>query len=96
MTDEEIDKLSKLCRIACTQEEKQRLREQLSRILEYVDQLKKIDTTGIPPCNTVLPNVSSVMREDEIEGILSRDLFLANAPQHIGGLVRVPPVIQFE
>jgi aspartyl-tRNA(Asn)/glutamyl-tRNA(Gln) amidotransferase subunit C len=96
MTNEEIEKLSKLCRIACSDEEKDKLRNNLTKILSYVDQLKQIDTTGVPPCNTVLSELSSVMREDEVGETLSRDTFLDNAPAHVGGMIRVPPVIQFE
>ena len=96
MTNEEIEKLSKLCRIACTAEEKEKLRRNLSKILGYVDQLKQIDTEGVPPCNNVLEELSSVMREDKIEESLPREVFLANAPAHVGGMVRVPPVIQFD
>jgi len=96
MTNEDIEKLSKLCRIACSNEEKEKLRQNLSKILGYVDQLRQIDTTGIPPCNTVLSELSSVMREDEVGEPLSRDVFLSQAPAHVGGMIRVPPVIQFE
>jgi aspartyl-tRNA(Asn)/glutamyl-tRNA(Gln) amidotransferase subunit C len=96
MTNEEIEKLSKLCRIACTEEEKEKLRQNLSKILKYVDQLKEIDTTDLPPCNTVSKELYSVLRDDEAKETLPRDAFLANAPAHVGGMVRVPPVIQFD
>jgi aspartyl-tRNA(Asn)/glutamyl-tRNA(Gln) amidotransferase subunit C len=96
MTNEEIEKLSKLCRIACSEEEKEILRQNLSKVLGYIDQLKQIETNGIPPCNTVLKDLFSVLREDEVADTLSRETFLANAPQHVGGMVRVPPVIQFD
>jgi aspartyl-tRNA(Asn)/glutamyl-tRNA(Gln) amidotransferase subunit C len=35
------------------------------------------------------------MREDKVGETLPRELFLANAPSHVGGLIRVPPVIKF-
>lgn len=96
MTNEEIEKLSKLCRIACTEEEKEKLRQNLSKILKYVDQLKEIDTADVPPCNTVSKELYSVLRDDEAKETLSRDTFLANAPAHVGGMIRTPPVIQFD
>src|SRR5271169_2941396 len=95
LTEEEIDKLSHLCRIACSPEEKVNLRKDLSEILGYVDQLKQVDVEGIPPCNTVLENLPSMLREDEIGEPLSREAFLGNAPAHVGGMIRVPPVIKF-
>lgn len=96
MTNDEIEKLSQLCRIACSNDEKEKLRLKLSKVLDYVDQLRLIDTEGLPPCYTVLEGLANVLREDEVAEELSRETFLANAPAHVGGMIRVPPVIQFE
>lgn len=96
MNEEEFTKLSKLCRIACTEDEKKQFLTTLSSVLAYMEQLKEIETEGIPPCNTVLETVSNIMREDEVGDLLSRDLFLANAPSHVGGMIRVPPVLKQE
>jgi len=95
LTEEEIDKLSHLCRIACSAEEKAKLKANLSKILNYVDQLRQVDTKDVPPCNSVLEELKSVMRDDEPGDILPREVFLANAPAHVGGMIRVPPVIKF-
>ena len=95
LTEEEIDKLSRLCRIACSAEEKIKLRKNLSKILGYVDQLQQIDTKDAPPCNSVLEELHSIMREDEPGEGLPREVYLANAPAHVGGMIRVPPVIKF-
>ncbi|MBS3904240.1 MAG: Asp-tRNA(Asn)/Glu-tRNA(Gln) amidotransferase subunit GatC [Simkania sp.] len=95
LSEEDIEKLSHLCRIACTPEEKEKLRANLSKILGYVDQLKEIDTTGVPPCNSVLEGMTNPLREDESCDTMSREVFLANAPAHVGGMIRVPPVIKF-
>lgn len=96
MNEEEFTKLSKLCRIACTEEEKEQFLAALSSVLAYMEQLNEIETEGVPPCNTVLETVYNIMREDEVGALLSRDLFLANAPSHVGGMVRVPPVLKQE
>ncbi|MBI3236171.1 MAG: aspartyl/glutamyl-tRNA amidotransferase subunit C [Chlamydiales bacterium] len=42
----------------------------------------------------VLKGLRNVMRKDEVGTPLSREEFLANAPSHVGGMVRVPPVIK--
>ena len=93
--EKELEKLTKLCRIECTEEEKKALHHHLAKILQYIDQLNEVDTEGVEPCYRVLENLSNVMREDQIGETLSRELFLANAPAHTGGMVRVPPVIKF-
>lgn len=89
-----VEMLTKLSRIGCTEEEKESILQDLKNILSYVEQLQEIDTENVPPCNNVLEGLVNVMREDEVGHILPRDLFLGNAPSHIGGLVRVPPVIK--
>ncbi len=91
---ETIKKLTQLCRIDCTEEEQESLLKDLKQILEYIEQLQQIDTENVPPCNHVLEGMANVMREDEVGAVLDRETFLANAPSHIGGMIRVPPVIK--
>ncbi len=92
--EKELEKLAKLCHIACSEEEKKALHTQLTRILKYIDLLDEVDTAGVEPCYSVLETVSNVLREDKIGETLSKELFLANAPAHVGGMIRVPPVIK--
>ncbi len=92
--EKELNKLAKLCRIECTEDEKKALHAQLSHVLNYVEQLKEVDTEGVEPCLTVLKTLANVMREDEVGETLPRETFLANAPAHVGGMIRVPPVIK--
>jgi aspartyl-tRNA(Asn)/glutamyl-tRNA(Gln) amidotransferase subunit C len=92
--EKEFSKLTKLCRIECSQEEKEKLFANVSRILSYVAQLDELDTQNVMPCNHVIETMSNVMREDEIGETLSREEFLANAPSHVGGMIKVPSVIK--
>lgn len=91
---ETIKTLTRLCRIDCTEEEQNDLLKDLAKILEYIEQLQEIDTENVPPCSQVLENMCNVTREDVVGELLDRELFLANAPSHIGGMIRVPPVIK--
>jgi aspartyl-tRNA(Asn)/glutamyl-tRNA(Gln) amidotransferase subunit C len=86
--------LSKLCRISLTEEEMDNLLVDLQKIIAYVEQLQEIDTSNVAACTTVLEGMSNHMREDEIGECLSREEFLKNAPAHVGGMIRVPPVIK--
>jgi aspartyl-tRNA(Asn)/glutamyl-tRNA(Gln) amidotransferase subunit C len=92
--ERELDKLAKLCRIACTKDEKKALQKHLASVIKYMDLLNEVPTEGVDPCNSVLATLSNVMREDEAGEPLSRDAFLSNAPSHVGGMIRVPPVIK--
>ncbi|MDF2550128.1 MAG: gatC [Chlamydiales bacterium] len=90
-----IQELAKLCRISCDEEEQDALLEDLKEILGYIDQLKEIDTEQIAPCNQVIEDLVNVERQDLIlPSDLSKELFLAQAPEHIAGMVRVPTVIK--
>ncbi|WP_068468113.1 Asp-tRNA(Asn)/Glu-tRNA(Gln) amidotransferase subunit GatC [Candidatus Protochlamydia phocaeensis] len=91
---ETIKKLTRLCRIDCTEEEQESLLKDLKKILDYIEQLQEIDTENVQPCNHVLDDIANVMREDAVGEVLDREVFLANAPSHIGGMIRVPPVIK--
>lgn len=88
-----IKKLTELCRVDCTKEEQEAILFDLQRILQYIEQLQEIDTTGVAPCNHVLEMIN-VMREDIVGEVLDREVFLNNAPSHIGGMIKVPPVLK--
>jgi len=90
-----LDHLKKLCKLECSPEEDQNILESLTRILEYITQLDGIDTDNVKPCRYVLQGMmKNQMRDDEVKDLLSREQFLANAPDQIGGMIRVPPVMK--
>jgi aspartyl-tRNA(Asn)/glutamyl-tRNA(Gln) amidotransferase subunit C len=89
-----IKYLTQLSRIDCTEDEQEMLLKDLRSILDYFEQLEEIDTENVMPCNHVLEGTVNVMRDDVVGQTLPRELFLANAPSQIGGMIRVPPVIK--
>ena len=93
LTLEEVEHIADLARLRLTDEEKERYRQQLSAILEYVAQLQALDTSGIPPTSSVLPP-RSVLRPDEPRPGLSTRSMLSNAPQVESDQFRVPPVLE--
>jgi aspartyl-tRNA(Asn)/glutamyl-tRNA(Gln) amidotransferase subunit C len=88
---EEVLHVAKLARLALTEEEVERFREQLSAILEAVGKVSELDLEGVPPTSHPLDLVN-VFAEDEPRPSLSRDEALANAPDAEGGFFGVPPV----
>ncbi len=89
-----IQNLIQLCRIDCSKEEQERLLEDLKKIISYIEQLQELDTENVLPCNHVLEEMANVMRNDVTGETMPREVFLANAPSQIGGMIRVPPVIK--
>lgn len=93
LDEESVKKLSELCRIDCTDEERKTILKNLEDILSYIDQLNEVNTDNVTPCNHVLADIANVMRDDIAGKPMPREVFLANAPAHTGGMIRVPPVI---
>ncbi len=92
-----IKRLAKLCRIACSEEQEDALLHDMQKIIGYVEQLSEINTDAIVPCNYVASTLSQTPFRADVPGqTLSRDEFLKNAPAHIGGMIRVPPVLRQE
>lgn len=91
-----LENLKKLCRIECSAEEDLDILQSLTRVLGYVEQLNEVDTTGVASCNYVLQAMlKNPMRDDEVVNFsFSREEFLHNAPDQIGGMIRVPPVMK--
>lgn len=93
MDQENLKHLAELCRIEIDDMQAESLAKDLEKILHYVDQLTEVDTEGVEPCHIVHEAFTSSMREDETDQTLDREEFLNNSPSHIGGMIRVPPVI---
>jgi aspartyl-tRNA(Asn)/glutamyl-tRNA(Gln) amidotransferase subunit C len=92
-----LENLEKLCRIKCTEDENVEILKDLKKILDYIEELEEVDTEGVKPCNSVLGKIAqNVFREDEIGQTLSREEFLENAPDKIGGMIRVPAIFKSE
>ena len=78
-----------------TEEERARLREQLSSILGYMEILDELDTSAILPTAQVI-ETSTVMRLDEPRASLDRSLALLNAPDAEDGCFKVDAVLENE
>lgn len=94
LTIPEIEHIAKLSRLELTDEEKRHYCEQLSSILDYVEQLSEVDTENVEPTANVT-GLSNVMREDEIEesGVQYSDIE-KNAPEFKDGSFVVPGVFE--
>lgn len=93
LTNEEVTHISKLSRLALTEDEAGIYADQLSKIIEYVELLGSLDTANIEPTSHVMP-INNVMSED-LPGIsLSREDALRNAPDSDGKFYRVPKIIE--
>lgn len=95
-SEEDTRSLEKLTRIRLSDDEKAVLVKNLQSILDLLDKLQSIQTDGIEPTYHVLDFMKAPLREDSPKRLLSREAFLENAQAHVGGMIRVPPVIKDE
>jgi len=92
VNDELIDNLSKLARLEFNATEKEEIKNDLQKMISFIDKLNELDTTGVEPLLHISENVN-VLREDEVKENISRDEALKNAPLHDEQFFKVPKVI---
>ncbi len=90
---EQVRHIGFLIRLDLTDDEVDMFSEQLSSIVDYFDRLAEVDVTEVPPYRQP-QTARAQLREDEVRPTMSREDFLANAPQQSGGYVKVPVVIE--
>jgi len=93
LTLEDVSRIAHLARIALSQAELARTRDELNGILDFVAQLQAVDTTGIAPMAHAV-DVVQRLREDRVTEADRRDAFLALAPEAEAGLYLVPKVVE--
>ncbi|MCH9632558.1 MAG: Glutamyl-tRNA(Gln) amidotransferase subunit C [Chlamydiae bacterium] len=96
LSDDTIEHLARLSRISVTEADKKILYQDLNRIVDFIDLLEQVDTEGVATCDFVHKHHKHLLREDKVKDMLPRDEFLKNAPDHMGGMVKVPPIIKKE
>jgi aspartyl-tRNA(Asn)/glutamyl-tRNA(Gln) amidotransferase subunit C len=93
VNDALIDNLSNLARLEFAAEEKESIKKDLRRMIEFVEKLGELDTTGVEPLLHMSPSIN-VLREDAPQGSVTRTEALSNAPATDGTYFKVPKVIR--
>jgi aspartyl-tRNA(Asn)/glutamyl-tRNA(Gln) amidotransferase subunit C len=93
LTRDDIIQLASLSRLALTEDETTEFANEISDILQYIEQLQSVDITGLKPTNQVT-GLTNVTRPDEVidYGYEPLDL-LQNVPQTEGNLLKVKRMI---
>ncbi len=92
-TDLNIEYIAQLARIELTQDEKDELGQQLKAVIDYMDQLGRVDVTGVEPTSHPFP-MDNVTRADEPGVSLTNEEALRNAPSSSNGLFIVPRIVE--
>ncbi len=88
-----VNKIAHLARLELGGEEAVKMVDDLSRILDWMEQLNEVDTEGVEPLTHMNAEVN-VFRKDEAANELSRERALRNAPMEDGAYFLVPKVIE--
>jgi aspartyl-tRNA(Asn)/glutamyl-tRNA(Gln) amidotransferase subunit C len=86
---EQVLHVAKLARLSFSDEEVDRLAPELSKIVEYVEQMDRLDLEGVEPTSHVV-ELQNVLREDVPRASLPKERALEQAPDAAGGGFRVP------
>lgn len=87
-----VRRMARLARLRLSDQEVDLFSRQLTRILDYVQQLDTVDTEGVEPMAHPLA-ISNIDRDDQPGGRFDSERALANAPERRGRLFRVPAVL---
>ena len=93
ISDEMIEDVGILAKLELSDEEKEQAKQDMGRMLDYIDQLNELDTSGVEPMSHVFP-VENVFREDVVTNGDDRDEMLANAPESKDGAFKVPKTVE--
>ncbi len=92
LTDEQVKHVAKLANLPITDAEVKKYGEQLSVILEYIEQLEKVDTTGVTPTFNVSGQVNVYQADEPVAGISQKDA-LQNVTDKKNGMFVVKRVV---
>jgi len=93
VNDAMVDKLAHLSRLQFTDTEKAEIKNDLQRMIGFVEKLDELNLDGVEP-QLFMSDEVNVLREDEVKGSISREEALKNAPLHDEQFFKVPKVIK--
>lgn len=92
ITEEIVDHIAHLSRLEFEGEKKEAIRQDLERIIGFMDKLQEIDTENVEPLIFMTKEVNS-LREDEVIETITQDRALKNAPKKDSDYFRIPKVL---
>ena len=92
LSRQDVEKISLLARLQLSEEELTLMTDQLSQIVQYIDQLSELETENVEPMAHAA-DLFNVFAEDKARPSLDRDDALRNAPKRDDECYRVPAVL---
>ncbi len=92
ISDETIEYVGILAKLELSDEEKEAAKSDMARMLDHIDKLSELDTTGVEPMLHVFP-VNNVFREDVVTNGDDSENILSNAPESKDSAFVVPKTV---
>jgi len=92
ITDETIEYVGILAKLELSDAEKEQAKKDMGSMLDYIDKLNELDTTGVEPMTHVFP-VENVFRDDVVTNEDDSRNILLNAPKMKDGAFVVPKTV---
>lgn len=88
-----LDKIAHLARLEFDEKDAEKMMQDMTAIVGWVEKLKEVNTDGVEPLTTMSYEIN-MFREDEVKEHLSHERALLNAPKKDKDYFRVPKVIE--
>ena len=92
ITNEIVDKLAKLAKLQFKDEQRDGIREDLIKIIAFVDKIDELDTEGVEPLVHMSREIN-VLREDEVKETITQTQALKNAPSKDSDYFKISTVL---
>jgi aspartyl-tRNA(Asn)/glutamyl-tRNA(Gln) amidotransferase subunit C len=93
ITNELVDNLANLSKLSFDTEARSEIRNDLQKMVGFIEQLQTVDTNGIEPL-LHMGDAVNILRQDMVQGSIQRDEALLNAPLADDAFFKVPTVIK--
>lgn len=93
ITNKLVDDLAHLSRLTFNEEEKEAIKSDLKEMISFVEKLNEVDTANVEPLLHITPH-QNILRDDVVEGSITREEALKNVPNTDGEYILVPKVIK--
>ena len=87
-----LSKLARLSKLKFNEDEMKLISNDLSKMLDFINQLQDLDTEGIDPLIHVNEEINN-WREDQVQGMISQEEALSNSPVKDGTYFKLPKVL---
>ena len=92
LSQTEVEHIAGLARLKLSEAEKIQYSQELSAILDYVEKMQAVDTTGVEETSQVT-GLTNIMREDKIIESNISDELVSSAPEAGNGYIKVPKIL---